>query len=183
MYPKRRNAPRNSALVGPYPAAYLITFTCYGTHLYGHQGTSVTKDNNLFDTPPEPPSRNRERALRKRLKQAAYYLDSKRRKIVIGAIIERCLQRSWDLLAAHVRTEHVHVVVEAEASPQRVCTDLKGYASRLLNNSGLDSQGRRRWTKGCSGRYLWRESDVSAAVEYVVSGQGIPMQIFLRSED
>ena len=183
MFPKQRNSPRNWALLGPYPAAYLITFTCYGTHLLGHRATSVTKENNLFDTPPEPPSRNREKAMRKRLKQPPYYLDSKRRKIVLRAIVERCQLRSWDLLAAHVRTEHAHVVVEAETTPERVRDDLKAYAGRLLNAAGVDESGRRRWTTGGSGRYLWHESDVSAAVEYVISGQGDPMEVFLEPED
>ena len=183
MYSRQRSIHRTLTLLDPYPAAYLITFTCYGTHLYGHRATSVTKDNNLFDTPPEPPNPNRERALRRRLKQLPYYLDSVRRNIVLRAIVERCQQRSWNLIAAHVRTEHVHTVVAAEAAPENVRIDLKAYASRLLNLSGLDKPGRKRWTTGGSERYLWRESDVSAAVDYVVSGQGTRMELFLKSDD
>ena len=37
------------------------------------------------------------------------------------------------LLAAHVRTNHVNVVVEAEVPPEKVMNDFKAYASRSLN--------------------------------------------------
>ena len=41
-----------------------------------------------------------------------------------------CVRRGWSLLAAHVRSNHVHTVVEAEVPPERVMGDFKTYASR-----------------------------------------------------
>src|ERR1039458_5456600 len=35
-------------------------------------------------------------------------------------------------MAAHVRSNHVHTVVEAEVPPERVMSDFKAYASRYL---------------------------------------------------
>ena len=44
-----------------------------------------------------------------------------------------CAYRGWNLLAAHVRSNHVHIVVEAEAQPERNMNEFKSYASRELN--------------------------------------------------
>ena len=46
--------------------------------------------------------------------QAPYHLDQTRRDAVLEAIQEVCVHRRWSLLAAHVRSNHVHTVVEAE---------------------------------------------------------------------
>ena len=54
-------------------------------------------------------------AERQQMDQAPYLLDHDRRAAVLEAIREVCLHRGWGLLAAHVRMNHVHVVVEAEA--------------------------------------------------------------------
>src|SRR5437868_4749636 len=85
--------------------------------------------------------------------QAPYCLDERRREAVLNSLQERCSQRNWSLLAAHVRTNHVHLVVEGEARPERVMNDLKSYASRSLNRMGLDPSARKRWTRHGSTRW------------------------------
>jgi len=72
-------------------------------------------------------------------------MDQPRRQAALAAVAERCLDRKWKLLAAHVRTNHVHVVVEAEVRPERVMNDLKSFASRRLNELGFDGTNRKRW--------------------------------------
>ena len=72
-------------------------------------------------------------AEQRNMDQPPYRLDLKRRKIILEALLDRCLQQEWKLLAAHVRTNHVHVVVEAEVRPERIMNDLKSYGSRCLN--------------------------------------------------
>src|ERR1700676_3532539 len=54
--------------------------------------------------------------------------------------------RCWSLLAAHVRTNHVHVVVQAEVQPEKVMNDFKSYASRSLNRLLHDGADRKRWS-------------------------------------
>ena len=112
------------------------------------------------------------------MEQAPYLLDGDRREVVLAAIRERCLERQWTLLAVHVRTSHVHVVVQAEARPESVMNDLKSYASRCLNKKGLDGPTRRRWTRHGSTRWLWKPEQVSAAIRYVVDEQGDAMAVF-----
>ncbi|MCU1234132.1 MAG: hypothetical protein JWP63_2099 [Candidatus Solibacter sp.] len=110
--------------------------------------------------------------------QPPYHLDSLRRDAVLEAIHEVCTYRGWSLLAAHVRTNHVHTVVDAEAEPERVMADFKTYASRRLNRMRVDDSGRKRWARHGSTRWLWNPMNVSAAVQYVVAEQGEPMSMF-----
>ena len=55
------------------------------------------------------------------------------------------MHRGWSLLAIHVRSSHVHAVVEAEVPPERVMSDFKAHASRRLNGTKLDEPDRKRW--------------------------------------
>jgi REP element-mobilizing transposase RayT len=114
----------------------------------------------------------------KMMGQPPYGMDRSRREIVLAAVLERCSEHNWRVLAAHVRTTHVHVVVEADVRPERVMNDLKSYASRCLNRMGLDESDRKRWARHGSTRWLWKEEHVSAAIRYVVDEQGDPMAVF-----
>ena len=138
---------------------YLITFACYGCHLHGQESGSVDRGHNL----PEVGCWNR-------------------REAVLVSLQERCSRHCWSLLAAHVRGNHVHVVVEADARPERIMNDLKAYASRWLNRMGLDQPARKRWARHGSTRGLWKSEDISAAIRYVVDGQGEPMAVFEATE-
>ena len=98
--------------------------------------------------------------------QLPYVLDRNRRDVVLAALIERCPERVWTLLAAHVRTNHVHAVVEAEARPERVMNDLKSFSSRCLNHAGFDEPTCKRWARHGSTRWLWNQQDVSARPDW-----------------
>lgn len=110
------------------------------------------------------------------MRDEPYVLDYPRRAAVLECIKEVCRFRRWELLAAHVRTNHVHVVLDANAPPERVMTTLKAYASRKLNR--IDNGPCRRWARHGSTRHLSTTEQVSDALSYVVSGQGEPMAVF-----
>lgn len=112
------------------------------------------------------------------MEQPLYRLDRDRREAVLAAILERCLERHWNLLAAQVRSNHVHIVVEAEVRPERIMNDLKSYASRSLNRLGLDEPDRKPWARHGSTRWLWKPLSVSAEIRYVVAQQGEPMAVY-----
>lgn len=99
-------------------------------------------------------------------------------KLPLGSLRQVCSHRHWTLLAAHVRTNHVHLVLEADQSAEQAMNTIKSYASRALNQRALDSTDRRRWARHGSTRHLWTKDAVSAAVHYVVSGQGEPMAVW-----
>jgi REP element-mobilizing transposase RayT len=110
--------------------------------------------------------------------QAPYEMDHIRRDAVLRAIKAVCAHRSWSLYAAHVRTNHIHIVVSAEETPERVMNSFKAYASRKLSELGLDSPTRKRWARHGSTRYLNGDKNISAAIRYIVDDQGDPMSVF-----
>ena len=155
----------------------MITFVCYGTWLPGDHG-AVERRNDPPGSPSRAPDPARRQAARNRMKQPRYELDAPRRQLVLESIQQVCQYRGWDLLAAHVRTNHVHLAVQADHAPEGVMNTVKAYASRALNRAGLDSPQRRRWARHGSIRYLWTKSEVAAAIHYVVSEQGEPMTVY-----
>jgi len=110
--------------------------------------------------------------------QPPYQLDAIRRDYVLAGIRQACERRAWGLIAAHVRTNHVHAIVRADCSPEKVMSALKAYASRTLNEAEIDQPDRRRWARHGSTRYLWTRGQVESATRYVVAGQGDEMAVF-----
>jgi REP element-mobilizing transposase RayT len=161
---------------------YLITFACYGCHLHGSESGSVDQEHTVPGTPILELDPARAAAERNHMGQAPYDLDRIRRDAVLEAIQEVCARRGWSLLAAHVRSNHVHTVVEAEVPPERVMHDFKTYASHRLNRMGPDKPSPKRWARHGSTRWLWKPQHVSAAIQYVVSEQGDAMSVFESHE-
>jgi REP element-mobilizing transposase RayT len=157
---------------------YFITFACYGAHLHGDESGSVDRRHNLFGGRSLEADPQRVRAERRSMNQRPYELDSDSRAVVLQTLAEVCSYRGWNLLAAHVRTNHVHVTVEAEVPPEKVMNDFKAYASRALNRLDGHEPGRRRWARHGSTRWLWKDQDVREAIRYVVEEQGEPMAVF-----
>jgi REP element-mobilizing transposase RayT len=158
---------------------YCLTFACYGCHRHGDESGSVDRSHNLpgsrvLEADPTQAATERQGML-----QTPYSLDRNSQAAVLEALREVCLHHRWILLAAHVRTNHVHVIVEAEVRPERVMNDFKSYASRWLNPLGRNGPDRKRWARHGSTRWLWRDQDVQEAIRYVGDGQGEPMEVFV----
>ena len=99
---------------------YLITFSCYGTRIHGDEKGTVDKSHNQYKGPTYSEDHARFQAERENLQAGEYTLDASRRLTVLKAIQEVCMYRAWILFAAHVRTGHVHALVEAEALPEKL---------------------------------------------------------------
>ena len=158
---------------------YFITFACYGAHLHGAETGSVDRHHNLFGGRFAEPDPGLELSVRRHMLQPPYLLDQESRTVVLAAMREACSYRGWALLAAHVRANHVHVVVKAEEQPERVMNAFKSYASRALNRLGRDGPIRTRWARHGSTRWLWKRQDLQEAIHYVVHEQGEPMTLFV----
>jgi REP element-mobilizing transposase RayT len=159
---------------------YLITWSCYGSRLPGQPG-AVPRTQNQFNSPlPEPNTQKEHHAL-DRTRDAPYTLDEIRRHVVLESLQEVCRFRSWTLLAAHVRTNHLHVVVTADSKPEQVMVAMKAYSSRALNRRGIDVAGQRRWARHGSTRYLWTTESIRVAIGYVVDEQGSAMAVYVTS--
>lgn len=134
--------------------------------------------HNVPGTPRLAPDAGRVALERRLMDQEPYNMDQARRDTVLAAIVERCSERGWTLIAAHVRTNHVHLIVDTDATAARVMNDLKSYASRVLNQHGFDSPERKRWARHGSTRCLRERENVASAIEYVTGKQGDSMAVF-----
>src|ERR1022692_4676090 len=105
---------------------YLITFTCYGAHLHGEDG-AIDRLHNTPGGPLPAADTNRVKDVMRLMDQAPYLFDLQRREIVLEAVREVCSHRAWSLWAAHVRTNHVHAVVEGGVKPEKCMNDFKTY--------------------------------------------------------
>ena len=149
------------------PLTYFITFTCYGTWLHGDDRGSVDEDHRKFDTPFVEANTARYESMRKKMKESPLFLIEEQRALVAAVIAEVCVFRNWTLHECNVRSNHVHVVVSSDADPDKIMKDFKAYATKRLRESEEVEQSRTVWTEGGSTRYLWTETSLSAAMEYV----------------
>jgi len=178
---KNTTKQRNNKADMPIPLAYFITFSCYGTHLHGQESGSVDRNNNLYGQPYLSLDAKIHQHKKERMKQDPYYIETKRGHIILNSIIETSKYRQWNLLAVHIRSTHVHIIIQALVNPEKVMNDLKAYASRALNKAGYDNKNRKRWTKHGSTRYLWKVEDIEKAIHYVLHEQGEVMVLYESS--
>ena len=157
--------------------AYLLTFNCYGTHLRGATDGSVDRTRNGRGGQIEP-SATLAAYQKGTMKHSEARLDSEEAGAVLRAILETCDFRKWTLLAADVRSTHVHLVVDGAKEASGAIRDFKAYASRPLNRAGV----RRRWARGGNARLLRDSATVRAAVRYVVDGQGPPIAVYIAPD-
>jgi REP element-mobilizing transposase RayT len=162
------------------PAAYFLTFSCYGTRLHGDSRGTVDRYANAPGTAVLPTSGRREGFEKYLLKDYPITLDMNQQRLVLDAIRRHCEVREWLVYAAHVRTNHVHLVLWANVQPEDAMAQLKRYASRALNQSA-GNRGR-WWAHHGSTKYLWNETQIAEAVAYVAYQQGAPMALYLIGE-
>jgi REP element-mobilizing transposase RayT len=173
---KSRNEHKEGTMDTAIPLAYLITFTCYGSTLHG-QNAADHPHAPHFNVHFLPHQVTRSRASQLKLTEPAYFLDELRRFVVLNAIEEACDFYGWTLYAAHVRTYHVHSVIHALETPDKLMNLLKMNTSRRLKESNLDGMRLNRWTQHGRTKPLWQPIHVQDAIRFVVEEQGMPMAV------
>ena len=158
------------------PWAYLITFSCYGTRLHGRVSGAVDPYHNAWRGRYLEVSRALRGYERSLMRSRAVRLTQAERQVVLAAIREVCRHEEWFLHAAHVRSNHVHIVVSARTEPEQVMKKLKAYSSRALNQQFGKKD--KRWTRHGSTAWIWEALKVDSAVDYVVRRQGEPMAVY-----
>ncbi len=153
------------------PLAYFITFRTYGTWLHGDEEGSVDRRNNRFGTPKLPPSEQRQQFELEEMGHEPVKLSTAEREVVAAAVRGVCEYKGWALRALNVRTNHVHVVVTAETSPERVMNSLKAWATRTLREEGLAGPRMRVWSRHGSTIYLFQPEKVTEKIAYVLEEQ------------
>ena len=160
-----------------HPLGYLITFPTYGTWLHGTNRGSVDRAHNIPGTPRLKEDEPRESRERSSMSSPPFELDAESRFVVDAVVKEVCEYRRWNLHAINPRTTHVHIVVTASHSPERVMNDLKGYCTRNMRAVGVIAETFEPWVYHGSTRYLNTPDSLARAIRYVLYEQGelLPM--------
>ena len=136
----------------------------------------MDQNHSAVGSPLLPANPERVRAERGQMCASPARLDARARSIALEAIRDSCGFRGWILHAAHVRSNHVHVVVAASAGSSDLLQKLKARISRALN----DEFGKRRWwARHGSTIPLWNPHHVEDAVKYT-SEQGEPLARYVN---
>ena len=160
--------------------AHFITFRTYGTWQHGDERGSIDRYHNKFRGPRVPTNPVLKKQQDKKLKSEPVFLDGSQRKAVDTAIRQVCSYRGWKLFAINIRTNHVHLVVWlGDARAEWSVGGFKGWGIEALRLDGLWAFSHSPWVDGGSKRYLWKETSVSAACDYVINGQGDDLPDFV----
>jgi REP element-mobilizing transposase RayT len=160
------------------PFAYFITFSCYGARLHGSSKGTVDRIHNEFDTPYLDESEPLYLKMKNHMLSSTFLLSDIHRRIVLEQIIKTSEHYKWLLIAAHVRTNHVHIVVRSEAQPEFVMNQVKAYSTRKLNEHFPDHKKQKKWSRHGSTRNLYGQAATHAVVDYVINRQGEPMAFY-----
>jgi hypothetical protein len=155
------------------PIAYFLTFTTYGTWLHGDERGSVDDRHHVYGLAKATPNRDKYKRNFEKLKWPPFTLDAKARGIVELTIEQVAKHRKWNLKAVNVRTNHVHVVVEAGYSADKTLSDFKAWCTRRLREAGcVEPPEREVWTEGGSTRLVFDGQGLAAVIQYTKFGQG-----------
>lgn len=158
-----------------YALAYFITFTTYGTWLHGDERGSVLRLANstrLLRSCPERYDNEKQK-----LRHPVVTLDQNQRAIVLDTIKKHCKLKKWKLYAAHVRSNHIHLIVTSKEKPEKIMNDLKAWATRMLRENGHKIQ--KVWTTHGSTKYIFSYEKLNEKIKYVIDGQGENMEYYL----
>ena len=113
-------------------------------------------------------------AARRQMRGSPIRLTSAHAAIVLADLRSSATYRGWDLLAAAVMANHVHVVlgVREDPDPAALPGVLKAYASRALNEPMGRATSGTWWTQSGSRRRLPNEAAVVQAIRYVRAQRG-----------
>lgn len=164
--------PWNVAEAPDHPRADFVTIRTYGTWLSGDPRGSVDSDHRGDGEPFAPRDDFPRNYQRRHLKAEPFLINAQARAEIERAMVDLSEFRGWELLAVNVRTNHMHVVVSAGQSAEKVMGNLKAYATRALRQAGLVDNGRPIWARHGSTRYAWNEHQAWRCVVYTLEQQG-----------
>jgi REP element-mobilizing transposase RayT len=154
------------------PAAYFLTFHTYGTWLHGDERGSIDrKGDNIPGSPIIPTDPSRVKFEKSLLKQPPVTFTPSQRRFIDSTIRNVCDFNNWILHAVNVRTQHIHVVITAQKSPESIVNSFKSWCTRKMRENGLWKNEHSPWSRHGSTRYLWNEKAVDDASEYVLYRQ------------
>lgn len=169
---------------------WLFTNTTYGTWLPGNERGSVTSVRDISrgsriehdqpDTPWEGHIPGIERSALALLKAPPIFLSLAQAEIVLAQFQETALYRDRTLHAVSIMPNHWHMVVTlpGDPDPDRVLSDFKAYASRVLNRKYGRPTSKTWWTMRGSKRKLATEAALASAINYTLYKQPNPLVVW-----
>jgi REP element-mobilizing transposase RayT len=175
----------------PEALAYFLTWATYGTWLPGDERGWVEHGRG-WQLP--DPARKLEAGAR--MTEDACRLDHEQRSVVERQVAETCQFRGWKLHAVNCRSNHLHVVVTANAAPKTVRIQLKAWCTRRLreleavrlrtltrsvsegvaDRSSEPAVRENWWAERGSQRFINDEDSLEAAIAYVRDAQDKPRE-------
>ena len=64
--------------------------------------------------------------------EAEFILGPQDRNLVLNSVIDACTYRAWHLFCVHIRTNHVHAILQTDLPVDRVLAYLKARPARDL---------------------------------------------------
>ena len=146
------------------PLAYFLTWTTYGTWLPGdNRGWIKRNESGVQSSEP-----GLKKLAKQKMTEERVILSQEQRLIVDQQIRAHADHRAWNILALNVRTNHVHLVIEAHASPEEVMRQMKMWCTQKLKQSTRQTKW---WTKNGDCKLLFTEEAVENVVRYTLEGQ------------
>lgn len=165
------------------PWAYFLTFRTYANFLHGDPRLSVDVNNNIFGNPKIPEKQALNAALKNNCNETPFILNEAQREITLQSMKKTCDYFSWKIFAAHVRSNHVHIILQSTISKEKTMTKLKAYATQALRKNDNDLLNRQKfWAVHGSTRLIWYPEIAFPALYYIVEEQGEPMALFYDKE-
>ena len=150
---------------------YFITFRTYGTWLHGDERGSVDKKHNDWGEPLLEKLPHWKNHARSQLRGETVTFDAAQRQCVESTIRKVAEFRQWTIHTLAVQTNHVHVVVSADCTPEKVMNDFKSYTTRRLRERLLVPSGVPLWSEHGSTKHLFTNDSLVAACQYVAENQ------------
>jgi REP element-mobilizing transposase RayT len=157
------------------PIAFFLTWPTYGTWLPGDARGWVEYRHGF-----QLPDPILELESRARMTEDACRLSPEQRERIRQQVAETCEFKRWVLHAVNCRTNHVHVVLTSSITPKTIREQLKAWCTRRLNEqqaaagAAQHQQRTNWWAERGSIRWVFHESDLAAAVDYVLDQQDNP---------
>jgi len=177
--------------------SWLLTSTFYGNWLPGDPRGFVSRVRDRRDddedcavrlehdrpgTPYDEDLPDLWKAAESQMRGPRIHLTKDHAEALMAQFLETATYRGWELLAAAIMHNHIHIVVTVPGNPPpaAVLGDFKSYGSRKLNRGWGKRPNGTWWTESGSKRKLPDESAVERAVAYVAR-QSNPLVVWLPS--
>ena len=160
------------------PIAFLITFRGDSTWYHGDKKLSVDPKHNQFGEPKIQFNSNLAKKMHENSRDKAFILNYEQRRIVLNAILHICQHFDWHVFAAHVLSNHVHIIVKADCNPEHVMTQIKACATRSLKKHHAAEERHKNWSRHGSTKYIYKREDFNWIMRYVIDEQGSKVIFF-----